>query len=95
MFLILLRFSDNKASATDHMSGHKEWIRQGVDVGTFVLVGSIRPGVGGAVIATGTERHLIEQRVAEDPFVIHNVVVAEILDIEPSVTDARLAFLAG
>lgn len=94
MFLVLLRFSDNKAAAANHMTGHKEWVQRGIDEGVFVLVGSIRPGMGGAVIATGIERDRIEQRVATDPFVLHNVVAAEIVEIEPNATDPRLAFLA-
>lgn len=94
MFLVLLRFSDNKVAAADHMNAHQGWVRRGVSDGVFVLVGSINPGQGGALIATGMQRADIDQRVAEDPFVIHGVVAPEIVEIEPNLTDPRLAFLA-
>ena len=50
MFVVLLRFADNKSAAADHMAAHRDWVQQGVDDGVFVLVGGIHPGVGGALI---------------------------------------------
>lgn len=95
MYVVLLRFSANKAAAATHMADHQAWIRAGIDDGVFVLVGSIRPGLGGAVVATGLEAEALRARVAEDPFVVHDVVTAEIVDIDPHHADPRLAFLAG
>ncbi|ANE79398.1 hypothetical protein A7U43_08735 [Mycobacterium adipatum] len=95
MFVVLLRFADNKSAAADHMAAHRDWVQQGVDDGVLVLVGGIHPGVGGALIATGISREEIAQRVADDPFVVHEVVGAEIAEIEPNITDPRLTFLAG
>ena len=42
MYVVLLRFSTNKAKAPDHMAAHRTWIQRGVDDGVFILVGSIR-----------------------------------------------------
>ena len=95
MYVVLLRFSANKASAGDHMPGHQAWISAGVDAGVFVLVGSIKPGAGGAILATSASAEELRARVEEDPFVVHDVVTAEILEIEPNLTDPRLAFLAA
>ncbi|MFI2426312.1 YciI family protein [Streptomyces sp. NPDC018955] len=93
MYVVLLRFSANRAAAAEHMAGHQDWIRRGVEDGVFLLVGSIQPGQGGAVLAAGTAREDLQARVAEDPFVVHDVVTAEILEIAPNLTDPRLAFL--
>ena len=49
----------------------------------FLLVGSIHPGQGGAILAHGTTAAGLEIRVKADPFVEHNVVTAEILEIAP------------
>jgi hypothetical protein len=59
-----------------------------------VLVGSIRPGLGGAILATGVPREEIGARIVADPFVAHGVVTAEIFDIDPNAADPRLEFLA-
>ena len=54
MFVVLLRFSHNKGAAGQHVQGHQEWIKRGLEDGVFLLAGSIQPGLGGAVLAHNT-----------------------------------------
>ncbi|MBO6900859.1 MAG: hypothetical protein JJ864_05885 [Rhizobiaceae bacterium] len=93
MFVILLRFAAEKTLAQQHMDGHKAWIQRGLDDGILLLVGSLLPNAGGAILAHGVTRAEIEARVNRDPFVEHNVVQAEIIEIAPQRTDERLSFL--
>ncbi|MBJ3777331.1 YciI family protein [Acuticoccus mangrovi] len=93
MFIITLLFAD-KTKAPPLMEGHKAWIERGFDDGVFLLVGSLLPGIGGAILAHEASRAALERRVDEDPFVAQGVVVADILEVAPGRTDARLAFLA-
>nr|BEK69089.1 YciI family protein [Kitasatospora purpeofusca] len=93
MFVVLLRFSDNKAAAAQHMAGHQEWIKRGLGDGVFLLVGSIQPGLGGAVLAHNTSPEKLRKRVDEDPFVAQDIVTAEIIEIAPGMADERLGFL--
>lgn len=93
MFVVLLKFSDNKDKAGQFMDGHKEWIRRGIDDGVFLLVGSLQPALGGAIVAHDASLLDLQSRVNDDPFVAENVVSAEILEITPSQADARLNFL--
>lgn len=93
MYVITLKFAD-KSKAPPLMEGHNAWIRQGFDDGVFVLVGSLQPNAGGALLARNVQRAEIEDRVAQDPFVAKGVVTAEIAEITPNRTDDRLAILA-
>jgi uncharacterized protein YciI len=93
MFVVLLKFSDNKAKAGQFMDGHKEWIKRGFDDGMFLLVGSLQPNSGGGIVAHNTSLPDLQSRVNSDPFVVEGVVKAEILEITPSQADARLSFL--
>jgi len=95
MLIVFLRFSDNKGSANQFMDGHKEWIKRGIDDGIFLLVGSLQPNAGGAIIAHNTSLSDLRDRVNDDPFVLEGVVSAEILEITPSQADERLKFLLG
>ena len=95
MFVVFLKFSDNKARAADFMDGHKHWIQRGFDDGVFLLAGGLQPNLGGAILAQGASRAEIERRVSEDPFVEESVVSAEIHEIAPSRADDRLSFLLG
>ena len=93
MFIIILRFGDNKANAGQHMDGHKQWIAQGFDDGVFLFVGSLQPQGGGVIIAKGGSLADVQARVNKDPFVAEKIVRAEILEVAPARTDERLAFL--
>ncbi len=93
MFIVLLKFSDNKGQASQFMEGHNEWIRRGFDDGTFLLVGSLQPNLGGGIAAHNTTLSDLQGRVNNDPFVAENVVSAEILEITPKKADERLKFL--
>ncbi len=93
MFIVLLEFSSNKAQASEFMAGHNAWIRQGMDDGVFLLVGSLQPSVGGGILAHGISRADLEHRVSDDPFVAAGVVTAKILELAPSKADPRLEFL--
>ena len=93
MFIVILRFSENKSQVSAFMDGHNQWIRDGFEEGIFLMVGSLQPGLGGSVIAHGLTREALESRVSEDPFVRENIVTSEILEIEPTKADQRLNFL--
>ena len=95
MFIVLLKFSDNKSQAGQFMEGHNEWIKRGFDDGVFLLVGSLQPKLGGGIVAHNTSLSELQDRVNDDPFVAENVVSAEIIEIAPSKMDERLQFIIG
>ena len=95
MFIVLLKFSSNKAQASQLMEGHNQWIKRGFDDGVFLLVGSLQPNLGGGIVAHNTSLSELQNRVNEDPFVAEDVVRAEILEVNPAKTDERLKFLLG
>jgi len=95
MYVILLRFSENKSKAGEYMDGHNLWIKQGFEDGVFLLVGSLQPNLGGSVIAHNTSISELQERVNSDPFVVENIVSPEILEIDPKKADDRLNFLIG
>jgi uncharacterized protein YciI len=90
MFVVLLRFSSNKSQASRFMEGHNAWIKSGFDDGIFLLVGSLKPNLGGGILAHNTSLPDLQSRVSTDPFVAENVVNAEIFEITPSRIDERL-----
>ena len=63
--------------------------------GVFLLAGSLQPNLGGGIVAHNTSLPDLQSRVNNDPFVVENVVDAEILEITPSKADVRLNFLLG
>ncbi|MBX4994858.1 uncharacterized protein YciI [Rhizobium binae] len=95
MFIVFLRFSDNKPQASQFLEGHNTWIKRGFDSGTFLLAGTLQPNAGGTLLAHNIDRKSLEALVQEDPFVAERVVSAEIHEVSPGRVDERLMFLKG
>lgn len=93
MFVILLKFSTQRAQANEWMNAHKAWLEKGFEDGVFVASGSLQGQQGGCILAHGSDRASLDSRVAQDPFVIHDVVFPEVIDISVSKADERLRFL--
>jgi uncharacterized protein YciI len=93
MFVVLLRFAANKGLAGEWMAGHKLWLQRGFDDGVFLLAGSLQASQGGAVLAHNTSLTALQSRLSADPFVAHQVVSTEVIEITPSRVDERLQTL--
>lgn len=93
MFVVLLKFSNNRDKASQFMDAHRAWIKQGLEEGTFLLVGSLQPNMGGAILAHNTSREDLEARLNNDPFVAEDVARPEVLEITPAMADERFKFL--
>jgi uncharacterized protein YciI len=91
MYIVLLRLVDG-SKASGHMDGHKAWLQKGFADEVFFYVGGIQGG-GGAVLAAGITPEDLHARVDEDPFVVEGVVTPEIIELDTTMSDPRLAFL--
>jgi len=93
MFVVTLKFSDNKSQAGQFMEDHKNWIKRGFEEDVFLLSGSLQTHSGGGILAHNTSLEALQSRVDQDPFVAENIVTAEIIEIAPAKADERLNFL--
>ncbi|MDF3819672.1 hypothetical protein P3G55_07165 [Leptospira sp. 96542] len=89
MFIIFLKFSENKNLAGDFMADHKKWIKKGIEDNVFMIVGSLQPNQGGGIIASCNSYVELERRINEDPFVTENIVTYEIYEMSPSMANDK------
>ena len=94
MHVVLLRLADD-TKVSEHLAGHRQWLQQGFDDGVFFLTGGIRQAGGGIVLAAGPVLKELTARLAEDPFIVHGVVTPEVIELDVTMNNPRLAFLAG
>lgn len=92
--LQVLRLADG-TKVSEHLVGHRLWLEQGFNDHVFVLTGGIPQAGGGAILASGMSLAELTVRLAEDPFVVHGVVTPEIIELDTTMNDPRLAFLTG
>ena len=93
MFIVLLKFSSNKTSAKQFVQEHVEWLDQGMKDGFILAAGSLRPDVGGAILAHNISETELNEKLQQDPFITEDVVQAEVMEFAASKTDERLSFL--
>jgi uncharacterized protein YciI len=92
MYVVLLRLADG-TRVSEHLDGHRRWLQRGFDDSVFFLTGGIPQVGGGAIIAAGLSLDELSTRLEEDPFVVHGVVTPEVVELEKTMSDPRLAFL--
>jgi uncharacterized protein YciI len=95
MFIVFLKFSDNKGAAGQFMEGHKAWLKRGFDDGVFLLAGSLKPQRGGGIMAHNISRDDLQIRINDDPFVVHDIVAPEIIEFEPTQRQPSLDGVSG
>ena len=95
MYIVTLSLTSQKSKAPEFMAAHNAWIARGFDEGVFLLVGSLKPQGGGAILVAGSDRAALEQRIADDPFVQEGIAIPKIQEIAPARTDERLSFLTA
>lgn len=93
MYIITLNLTEQKSKAPEFMAAHNDWIARGFEDGVFLLVGSLKPQGGGAILTNGADLASLQQRVSEDPFVREGIAEPHIQELAPGRTDARLSFL--
>lgn len=93
MHVVFLKFSTNMDKAGEFMEAHRAWIKQGFDDGVFLVVGSLEPNQGGAIVVHNASTAELEDRVKRDPFVVEDVAQPEIFEISPARVAERLQFL--
>ncbi|MCK5500057.1 MAG: hypothetical protein KAI82_02215, partial [Tritonibacter mobilis] len=60
MFVIFLKFTEEKTRAGEAMEAHKAWLAQGFSDGIFLAAGSLDDGAGGAILAYDEDRDALD-----------------------------------
>lgn len=93
MFIVFLKLAGDKSRIPEFMADHKDWIGKGFNNGTFLMVGNLDDGAGGAILAHNVTRTELETFLQEDPFVTEGIATPEVHEVTPARTDSRLSFL--
>lgn len=84
MYIVFLRFSQNRAQAGQWMAEHNKWLADGFASGDFIIAGSLENSQGGLLVVRDMEQSALLEKVRQDPFVMHGVVAAEVHGFKPS-----------
>jgi len=84
MFVIELIYKAPLADIDAAMAAHVKFLKKYYAAGNFLVSGRKIPRDGGIILAVGASRRSIEAIVAEDPFIIHRLAEARIIEFRAS-----------
>lgn len=93
MFMVMLTMTGNPAPTPEWMAEHKAWLQQGFAEGYFLASGNLTGQAGGGILVHGLSEAVLQQRLAQDPLVVHGVVSVTVIGMTPAKVDPRLDFL--
>ncbi|AGI10235.1 hypothetical protein H8Z72_19280 [Xanthomonas citri pv. citri] len=84
LHLITLTYRVAPPALAAHLDAHKQWLRKHIDTGLFLAAGPLADGLGGIVLANSTDASALDRVVAQDPFVLHQLVDVGVRRFEPA-----------
>jgi len=84
MFVIELIYKVDLARIDAAMKAHVSWLQRHYAAGTFLVSGRKVPRDGGVIIATGSDREIIEAAIREDPFVERGLADYRVIEFRAS-----------
>lgn len=84
MFIIELTYKVDVADIDRHMAAHMAFVRKYYKAGHFLVSGRKVPRDGGILLAVGDSREQIEAIAAEDPFCVHGLADARVVEFRVS-----------
>lgn len=83
-FILLVTYTVPLSQIDELLEDHRAWLDQHFADGVFLVSGPQVPRVGGAILATGSSRHHVEDLVAADPLVLAGAASYQIVEFTPT-----------
>ena len=92
MFIVSLSYIAPLEEIDAQLEHHVLWLKQCYADGLFLASGRKEPRTGGIILARG-ERHVLQQRLAQDPFALAGLARYDMTEFHTSMTAAGLEAL--
>lgn len=89
--ILTLRYVRPAEQVQAHLDTHRQWLARHIRAGRILAAGPAPDQTGGLVLASCSDRAELDEMVAEDPFVVHQVAEASVQSFEPAIRAEALA----
>lgn len=93
MFIVSLTYKAPIETVDQYLAAHSAFLKEQYEKGYFLLSGRKVPRTGGMIIAKISDRKLLDEVIARDPFHINHVADYDITELMPTMTCNELSFL--
>lgn len=83
LYAVTLYYLCSESELGAHIDAHKKWLVEGISKAGVILAGPLTSGTGGYILFHVDNEKDIYAYLEKDPFVIHNKVTVNVLNIEP------------
>lgn len=80
---VTLTYLTQPDAISAYLDAHKQWLVRGFNEGKILFAGPLSNGAGGYILFQGDSTSEVQNFLQNDPFIMHNIVDAEIIGIEP------------
>lgn len=91
IYILILKYVRPLEEVNAHLDTHKQWLARHIREGRILAAGPSEDRSGGVVLASCGKRSELDDMVAEDSFVVHQVVEVSIQSFEPAIRSEALA----
>ncbi len=95
MFIINLTYKKPSDVVEPLREGHMAFVKEQFANGNFLVSGRKPTADGGVILCSVPARAELDEILATDPFVQHDVVDLEIIEFAPTTTCPQLEYLKG
>lgn len=90
LFIIDIDYCSNLQRIDRLLPGHRRWLEEHFNTGTFLISGPKQPRSGGTILARGRTRAEIENLAATDPFILASAAVNRVIAFRPTTSTISL-----
>ncbi|WP_429237056.1 YciI family protein [Aeromonas salmonicida] len=93
MFVVSLTYIVDVEDVEKHLAAHVEYLDKQYAAGHFLASGRKVPRIGGIILACVKNRAILDELLAEDPFMLNRVASYDIIEFVPTKTSSELSML--
>ena len=88
IFIVTLTYVRPLEEVNNHLDAHRDWLVANTITGRIAVAGPLEPRTGGLIVAHCASRAELDQMLADDPFVINELVTVQVLCATPALRHA-------
>lgn len=88
IFIVTLTYVRPLEEVNKHLDAHRDWLVANTIAGRIAVAGPLEPRTGGLIVAHCASRAELDQMMADDPFVIDELVTVQVLCATPALRHA-------
>lgn len=85
IYIVALKYARPPEEVKAHLDTHKQWLDRHIRTGRILAAGPTEDRSGGLVLVSCNNREELDGTIAEDSFVVHQVVEVSVQSFEPAI----------